>query len=817
LERRSQVFRAATHFRGDRLPAGFTSSFALTQDALALRVAAKQQASVRARLLRLARNRGRWALAGAVLCQSLPAWSAPPPAAKTGANPAGEAPGVEEPSPASDAKTIEVEVVGSSEDPTALDRAASVVTREEIEAQQPRSAPDAIRYEPGVFIQQSSHAQASPYIRGLTGQQTLLIFDGIRLNNSTFRQGPNQYFFSVDTRSVERIEVIRGAASTLYGADAMGGAILSTPIAPRLELGEGFKVRPSASTTARSADQEIGGRGQLEFTYGGKWGVVGGYGYRDVGQLESGGFVRSPATGEVHKSPRLLADGRTQMGTGFREGAGDVRIVYAPTSRFSATLALYDYRQYDAPRTDKCPPPEAREDECLVYLQQYRLLSYLALDWQGKSPVLAKARWTLSYQRQREWRQWFRDNLLDDVPGGTASNDRDIVHSLGTAFSGESSPVVWNSQASTSVHYGADFYADDVRSETWQVFTDLDPSVRIDLPRGQYVNGSRYLTSGAFADLRHDLFHRWQVSTGARVGLMAAKVPEQAESGTMGLNKSWAAFAGRFGSALRIGDSWQWLLNIDQGFRAPNLDDLTSRQQIGPGYQLENPRLHPEKSTSFETGLRLRHANLEASVFGFYSRLRELMVRVPRNVDACPPGEQGPGACAGSRSRFQLTNLAGSARLMGAEAMLMATWPSWIRARTHVSYAFGDSQNPLPRPTEPTSSQPYQRRVPLSRTPPLNGSLILDWIHWHRYVLSAGLRWANEQSRLSLADTFDVRIPTGGTPAFAVVDFRISVAPHPALTLYLNMENLLDTPYRQHGSSINGAGRSLSATMRLRY
>ena len=82
----------------------------------------------------------------------------------------------------------------------------------------PRSAPDALRNEPGVYVQQSGHGQGSPYIRGRTGQQTLVLFDGIRVNTSMWRQGPNQYFFTVDSRTVHSIEVIRGGASTLYRA-----------------------------------------------------------------------------------------------------------------------------------------------------------------------------------------------------------------------------------------------------------------------------------------------------------------------------------------------------------------------------------------------------------------------------------------------------------------------------------------------------------------------------------------------------------------------------------------------------------------------
>lgn len=88
-----------------------------------------------------------------------------------------------------------------------------------------RTLPEALKEVPGVMVQQTGHGQGSPYIRGFTGYRTLLLIDGIRLNNSVFRDGPNQYWNTIDTLTIERLEVVKGPGSVLYGSDAIGGTV----------------------------------------------------------------------------------------------------------------------------------------------------------------------------------------------------------------------------------------------------------------------------------------------------------------------------------------------------------------------------------------------------------------------------------------------------------------------------------------------------------------------------------------------------------------------------------------------------------------
>lgn len=678
-------------------------------------------------------------------------------------------------------------------------RAGSVVTREEIEERLPRSAPDALVYEPGVYVQQTAHGQASAYLRGLTGQQTVLYYDGVRLNTSTFRQGPNQYFFTVNSRTIQKIEVVRGSASTRWGADAMGGAILSSPREPSLAVGNGpVVVRPRGIFFTTTADAAMGGRAETDVAVKGKLGVLFGVGYRDVNQLRSGGPVISPKTHQPQDvPPRFAPDGKTQLGTGFRELTDDVRIVYEPSSKHRITLGWYDYRQYDVPRTDKCPPPTAPESECLTYNEQFRSLAY-AKYTMSEGPTLAETvNLTLSYQRQHE----DRTNRIGD-PSPTRHYGQDNVDTVGTGLQIMSRKLQPRPNLWFRLSYGGDAYVDHVASHLQETFGTPQ---RFGEPWTQYANGSRYLTSGVWGVIESQISRYLSLRTGGRLAAVAAHAPDLAARASTGFDRHWLAAIAHGGIAV-LPTAWLSLVaNVDQGFRAPNIDDLTSRQSIGSGYQWENPGLRHEKSTMLEGGILVDHPWIEFRAFVFETFIDHMVQRRSRGINQCPESDllQDPN-CSASKQRFQLVNLDGYAKILGADGGVRIYLPYDFAIAATLSYARGWGPNP-------DASVPQQPAIaPLSRIPPLHGAAEIGYRN-REYgpYLVVSTRWARAQTRLANQDKKDLRIPVGGTPGYVVFDIRAGYRLDPHVLLSLVFENVADTPYRIHGSSVNGAGRGL--------
>lgn len=126
-------------------------------------------------------------------------------------------------------QTNDVIVVTANRRPQPLSQvgsSVSVVTADDLERNQQSFVLDALETVPGLSISQNGSfgGSASVSLRGIGGDRTVLMVDGVQLNDAS-APGSAFNFSTLDTYNIERIEVLRGPQSILYGSDAIGGVI----------------------------------------------------------------------------------------------------------------------------------------------------------------------------------------------------------------------------------------------------------------------------------------------------------------------------------------------------------------------------------------------------------------------------------------------------------------------------------------------------------------------------------------------------------------------------------------------------------------
>jgi vitamin B12 transporter len=103
----------------------------------------------------------------------------------------------------------------------------TIITREEIERQQAVTVSEILTQVPGLHVDESGArgGLSSVYIRGGDPNFTAIMIDGVPINDPTNARGGSVDLSTLTPENIERIEIVRGPASSLYGSDPMAGVI----------------------------------------------------------------------------------------------------------------------------------------------------------------------------------------------------------------------------------------------------------------------------------------------------------------------------------------------------------------------------------------------------------------------------------------------------------------------------------------------------------------------------------------------------------------------------------------------------------------
>ncbi len=627
---------------------------------------------------------------------------------------------------------------------------ANVLDAERLQSEQmARTVPEALRETPGVMVQKTAHGQGSPYLRGFTGFRNLFLIDGIRLNNSTFRDGPNQYWNTVDQFSIERLELVKGPSSVLYGSDAIGGTVNAlTPAPPTNLTGRAYYRYASAEDS-------------------------------HIGRVEGGGAT-GPLSVHAGVTVKSFGDLNDLPKTGYDEWCADLKAEYQVAEDRKLVAAYQHVDQDDAWRTHRTIYAESFHgttigtDRAAIY-DQNRDLAYL--QFHSKHLKLSA-----SYQYQGETFDRVRNNWRREY----STVD---VHTLGL-----SAQLLTPSPIGTWT-YGVEYYRDWV--ESGQTTYNSNGTVRAVAVQGPVADDATYDQLGAYVQNQITLPVRWELTLGARYNYARANA-NQVTNVPSGVDDDWHSVVGSARLQWQVDQANHWRIfgGVSQGFRAPNLSDLT-RQDIARSGETEipSPNLDPEQYVSFEVGVKVQYDTFRAELSCYHTLVDGMIVRQPTGTD----------------NEVRKRN-AGEGYVQGFEAN--ATWQFHPQLSLFgwIAWTEGEVDG------YPTAA-PVRQREYLSRLMPLSGEVGLRWEGPHKQFWAELLAlMADQADKLSSADELDTqRIPPGGTPGYVVCTVRGGWRIHQYFTLTVACENVFDKVYRVHGSGINEPRRNFVVAAETRF
>ena len=646
-----------------------------------------------------------------------------------------------------------------------------------------RSLPRMIGKASGLFVQETNLGGGAPILRGLIGNQVLIVIDGVRLNDSTTREGPNQSLNSIDPLSVERVEIVRGPSSVLYGSDAPGGVILVTT-----------RSRAPASREPAGDPRAAGLQGALDGTYNSA--VDGYYAGAELSWAGADDGLFGVATS--HDWSDLESGDGTVANTGFEGTALFGSWMHALDDERTLRLALSRTRDFDVPRTDRMNTgfgqTQPANDEWFYALQD-RERAVLTYDDREQGGVADSMQVRLSLRRYRE------DRTTLSTGSTTRRLESDVTETASVGADWRS--LIGSSQRLT---WGLDVDYDDVDS----IRNDENITTGALTPAsGAFAPGSRYLSTGLFVQDEVLAWDPFFLTVGLRYSYYTFAFEDTATSETV--DGDFDALTGSVQLARDLSEATRIGATLSQGFRAPNLADLAKNASFASGTELANPDLDPEQSWMAELALDHVVDTWSAGIALFYNQIDDAIGR--RLLD---PGGPSLGDETYQREnvgevRYWGSELSASRKLGGASS----PWSTRLLAEAVWGRQYDDLEDP------PGSGQQPFYDVPARRVPPLHGLLALRYDQGfatrHGLWAELGFAWALEQDDLNPGDLADPRIDPNGTDAWTRVDVDVGgrLDERGGSTWRVGLHNVFDEAYRIHGSGFDAPGFGVIAGLRL--
>jgi len=681
-----------------------------------------------------------------------------------------------------------------------------VIRSNELQNMNQTSTADVMANSGNVMVQKSQLGGGSPIIRGFETNKVLIVVDGIRMNNAIYRGGHLHNIITLDNSIMDRVEIVYGPGSVVYGSDALGGVMSLTTKNPTLSATDKVKVKVGQYMRYMSAVSGFAAHGDISLGTK-KFGSLTSITASDFGDLRQGAN-RELFVGNFGSRPWYVErignadvivknkDTNLQVGSGYTQYDVLQKFLYQQNENVKHILNFQYSTSSDVPRYDRLVQisgglPKFAEWN---YGPQKRLLGSYSLQLSNKTALYDNARFILGYQQiqesriDRKFNKVGRNNRIEDLDILTANFD--FAKKLGKH----------------EIRYGLEGWYNAVASSAFTKNIITGEETPLD---------TRYASGGAtMKSIAAYLTHTWEISDKFIVndGLRFSDVSLDAKFTDTtffnfpfkGVNQHNQAITGNLGAVYMPNEDFRLTALVSSGFRAPNVDDLSKVFESTPGnITVPNPDLKPEYTYNGEIGVSNRFGGwLTAQATGYYTFYRNALTTQNFTYDG-----QDSIMYAGTLSQVVATTNANKAYLYGLELSLNGRLNENVSIYATYNYTYARIVNDS------------AAAIPLDHIPPVFGKFGLQInekkIRGDLFVNYSATKKIADYNPFG-EDNQAYALPTG-MPSWYTINARITYQFNKLIGIQLACENILDRNYRVFASNISAPGRNFIATLRWNF
>ena len=684
-----------------------------------------------------------------------------------------------------------------------------VIRSQDLQHMNQSSMADVLSNSGNVFVQKSQLGGGSPIIRGFETNKVLLVVDGVRMNNAIYRGGHLQNVITIDNSIIDRVEVLYGPGSVVYGSDAIGGVMSFKTKDPLFSTSEKVLVKSAAFGRYFSAANGYSTNANISIAKD-KMASLTSFSFSKFNDLRQGarrslitqGFgERTWYVQQINGVDSMISNENVnlQVGSGYSQIDFLQKLIFKQGKEIRHNLNFQLSTSSNIERYDRLTQmsgdlPKYAE---WYYGPQFRFLSAYSLELMKKTTFYDLAKITLAYQNIEESRmdRRFKKDLLNH-----RIENLNIL-TLNMDF--------FKKIDAHELRYGIDGFYNNVESSAFQKDIVVDTVGALDT---RYPDGGSNMWSFALFGT-----HTWEINDnfilndGLRlnyVGLNARFVDKTFFPFSFNeISQSHSAVNGNLGLIILPTDKLRLTMNGSTGFRAPNIDDLTKVFESVPGKVIvPNPILKAEYSYTSDFGMSYSFTKtIRTSINAYYTLLSNALT-----VSKSSFNGQDSILYDGEMSEVLTTMNKGKAFVTGLEWNLYGKLNDYFGVMATVNYTYG--RIVLKR----SSVNGEDSLTPLDHIPPFFGKFSLSYnknrFKSEFFVNYSGWKYLKDYN-LNGEDNYAFALPQG-MPSWYTLNLRISYVLNKILTLQMACENILDRNYRNFASNISAPGRNFIITLR---